>query len=40
MYTDKQKQELIEQNGLLFEAEFYNEEGVTRNNNHTKVVQL
>ena len=40
MYTDKQKQELIEQNGLLFEAEFNNEVGVTRNNNCTKVVQV
>ena len=38
VYTDKQKLELIEQNGLLFEAEFNNEVGVTRNNNHTKVV--
>ena len=28
MYTDKQKQELIEQNGLLFEAELNNEVGL------------
>ena len=31
MYVNKQKQELIEQNGLLFEAEFNNEVGVIRN---------
>ena len=40
VHTNKQKQELIEQNGLLFKAEFNNEVGVTRNNNCTKVVQV
>ena len=40
LYTDKKKQELIEQNGLLFETEFNNEVDFTRNNNHTKVVQV
>ena len=38
VYVDKQKQELIEKNGLLFEAEFNNEVGVTRNKNCTKDV--
>ena len=40
VYIDKQNRELIEQNGLLFEAEFNNEVGVTRYQNHTKVVQV
>ena len=40
MYVNKQKQELIEQDGLLFEAEFNNELGVTKNKNYTKVVQV
>ena len=40
VYIDKQNKELIEQNGLLFEAEFNNEVGVTRYKNRTKVVQV
>ena len=40
MYVKKQKQELNEQGGLLFEVEFNNKLGVTRNKNCTKVVQV
>ena len=41
VYIDKKTQGThIEQNGLLFEAEFNNEVGVTRYQNCTKVVQV
>ena len=40
VYTNKKTRELIEQNELLFEAEFINEVGVTRYQNHTKLVQV
>ena len=39
-YVDKLNWELVEQNALLFEAEFTYDVGVTRNKDYTKVVQV
>ena len=40
VYVNKQREELIEQNQLLFEAKFSHEVGVTKHKNHNKVVQV